>query len=105
MPLIVRTDAAAEQSFEEKMYLPFEKAAPGAAGGLAIGYVAADGSCFYFAAKIADDSPHPGTPRFAARDQDADFYPAVSYTQRDGQTIEYRWPADVRTGSATAAGR
>ena len=96
LPLIVRNDAAAEQSFEEKMYLPFEQAAPTAAGGLAIGFAAADDDNFYFAAKIADDSPHPGSPRFATRDEDADFYPEVSYTTRDGQTIEYRWPAGVR---------
>ena len=63
---------------------------------MAIGYVAADDDNFYFAAKIADDSPHPGSPRFATRDEDADFYPEVSYTKRDGQTIEYRWPEGVR---------
>jgi hypothetical protein len=96
LPLIVQTDAAAEQSFEEEMYLPFEPATPGATGGLAIGYVAADDDNFYFAAKIADDSPHAGSPRFATRDEDADFYPAVSYTKRDERTIEYRWPEGVR---------
>jgi hypothetical protein len=96
LPFIVRTDAAAEQSFEEEMYLPFEQATPGATGGLAIGYVAADDDNFYFAAKIADDSPHAGSPRFATRDEDADFYPAVSYTQRDERTIEHRWPEGVR---------
>lgn len=96
LPQIIRTDAAAEQSFEEKMYLPFEKAVAGPAGGLAIGYVAADDQNFYFAAKIADHSPHRGTQRFAARDEDADFYPEVSFTRRDGQTIEYRWPEGVR---------
>lgn len=96
LPQIICTDAAAEQSFEEQMYLPFEKAVAGPAGGLAIGYVAADDRNFYFAAKIADRSPHPGTQRFAARDEDVDFYPEVSFTRRDGKTIEYRWPEGVR---------
>ena len=95
LPQTVRTEAAAEQSFEEKMYLPFEKAAPGKTGGLAIGYVGADDRFFYFAAKISDDSPHAGTRRFATRDEDADFYPEVSFTRRDGKTVEYRWPAGV----------
>jgi len=96
LPQIIRTDAVAEQSFEEKMYLPFEKAAPGKAGGLAIGYVAADDRFFYFAAKIADNSPHPGTRRFASGDDGADFYPEVSFTKRDGKIVEHRWPAGVR---------
>lgn len=96
LPQIIRTDAAAEQSFEERMYLPFEKAAAGKAGGLALGYVAADDTHFYFAAKIADDSPHPGTRRFETRDEDADFYPEVALTQRDGKKVEYRWPTGVR---------
>ena len=96
LPLVIRTDAAAERSFEERMYLPFENAPLGQTGGLAVGYVAADDQCFYFAAKIADDSPHPGTARFATRDEDADFYPEVAYSERDGKTIEYRWPEGVR---------
>lgn len=99
LPQMVRTDEAAERSFEEKMYLPFVQAAPGKAGGLAIGYVAADERCFYFGAKIADDSPHAGTRRFATRDEDADFYPEVSFSRRDGKTIEHRWPAGVRRSS------
>lgn len=96
LPQILRTTAAAEQSFEEKMYLPFEKASSGAPGGLAIGYVAADDRNFYFAAKVADDTPHPGTRRFETRNPDADFYPEVSFTKRDGKTVEYRWPEGVR---------
>jgi hypothetical protein len=96
LPQTIRTDASAEQSFEEKMYLPFDKSAPGKAGGLAIGYVAADDQNFYFAARIADDSPHPGTQRFAKWDEDADYYPAVSYSNRGGKTAEYKWPEGVR---------
>lgn len=96
LPQILQTDAATEQSFEEKMYLPFEKAAPSESGGLAIGYVAADDEYFYFAAKIADDNSHPGSPRFETWDEDADFYPEVSQTEQDGRTIDYRWPAGVR---------
>lgn len=53
LPQVVGTDAARETSFEERMYLPFEKVAPGKSGGLAIGYTAADDQCFYFVAKIA----------------------------------------------------
>lgn len=96
LPQTVSTKQAVEQSFEEKMYLPFEKTASGKAGGLAIGYLAADDNNFYFAAKIADDTPDAGTRRFETRDHDADFYPEVSFTKRDGKTVEHRWPAGLR---------
>ena len=65
IPQTIRTDVAAEPSFEQSMWMPFEKFPPGRAGGFAVAYVAYDDRYFYFAAKIADDMPHPGTVRFA----------------------------------------
>ena len=96
LPQMLRSDAAAERSFEEKMYLPFEKVSPGKTGGLAVGYLAADDRFFYFGAKIADNSPHSGTQRFAAPNEDADFYPEISFAYRDGKKVEHRWPEGVR---------
>ncbi len=63
----------------EKMWRPFESFSEETETGPAIGYVACDEDYFYFAAKIADRSPHPGTIRFAERDHDREFYPKVSY--------------------------
>ena len=86
----------------ERAWLPFEKFAPGTAGGIATGYLAWDESHFYFAAKIADDSPSPGTVRFASRDDDAFFYPEVCYEIKADkygipvEKAEYRWAAGVR---------
>jgi hypothetical protein len=115
LPQTIRTDAAAERSFEETMWLPFEKLEVGEGGGLAVGYVAYDAKHFYFAARIADDTPSEGTVRFATRDDDAYFYPAVSYSQprpakarkqiaKDdtpappGETVleKHVWPDEVR---------
>jgi len=97
LPQTVATDAAAIRSFEEQMWLPFAKSKPGAAGGFATGYLAYDAKGFYFAAKIADDTPHPGGPRFARRDHDADFYPAVCYSlDKQNRRVEHVWPEGVR---------
>jgi hypothetical protein len=114
LPQIVRADDAAEPSFEEAMWLPFAQVKAAQTGGLAVGYLAHDDDCFYFAAKIADDTPHAGTVRFETRDEDADFYPAVSYSRvpdssagkrrRDAgaaaepaeRLVEHVWPAGVR---------
>ena len=78
-------------SFEERMWLPFVDFS-GESDGLATGYVAHDDEHFYFAAKVADDSVDEGTVRFAERDEEADFYPEVSF---DGEK-ELRWPEGVR---------
>jgi len=47
--------------------------------GLANGYLAYDDQYFYFAAKVADNTPHPGTYRFETRDDDEFFYPDIAY--------------------------
>jgi len=49
------------------------------AEGLANGYLAYDDKYFYFAAKVADNTPHPGTYRFETRNDDEFFYPDVAY--------------------------
>lgn len=47
--------------------------------GLANGYLAYDDQYFYFAAKVADNTPHPGTYRFETRNDDEFFYPDLAY--------------------------
>jgi hypothetical protein len=102
LPHTVLADERAVPTITEAAWLPFVPFAAGTARGLATGYLAWDAECFYFAVKIADDSPSPGTVRFETRDDDAFFYPEVCYEiKRDEYDIpvlrnEYRWPADVR---------
>ncbi len=44
-----------------------------------VGRLAYGADHFYFAAQIEDDTEHPGTLRFAERDDESFFYPALSY--------------------------
>ncbi len=104
LPQTIRTAAAGEASFEESMWLPFVKLPPGQAGGLAMAWVARDDKAFYFAAKIADDSPHPGSLRFATRDHDAAFYPKVSYSIDMRRRMEPQLLDAVKTAKAAPRG-
>ncbi len=90
-------------SLTEKAYLPFQNFGPGVGKGVASGYLAYDDNYFYFAAKIADDTPYEGNIRFENRDDSAYFYPEKSYAvERDANTkaetkrTELDWPSGVR---------
>ena len=102
LPQIIQTDEAARRTFTESAWLPFEELKAEEAGGFAAGFVAYDDQQFYFAAKIADDTPHPGTLRYETRDDREFFYPPVAYhtkTDRYGmpiERIELKWPEGLR---------
>jgi len=72
----------------EASWLPFKEFDEATGKGLATVWVAADEKHFYLAAKIADDTPHPGTLRFATRDDSQFFYPEVSKRIDRDQTLE-----------------
>ena len=102
LPQIIQTDEAARRTFTESAWLPFEELRAEEAGGFAAGFVAYDDQQFYFAAKIVDDTPHPGTLRYETRDDREFFYPPVAYhtkTDRYGmpiERIELKWPEGLR---------
>ena len=101
LPQTIDVTGAGGPSFEEKMYLPFSDFSTEQSSGLANGYVAYDDEYFYFASKIADATPFEGTPRFATRDEDEDFYPEVSVSvskNKKGEEVRtaHRWPDGVR---------
>jgi len=77
----------------EEAWLPFKDFGTSVPNGLATAYLAYDNDYFYFAAKIADSTLDPGMVRFAARDDNAYFYPD-QVTGQDGQTLI--WPTAVR---------
>jgi hypothetical protein len=62
----------------ETAWLPMVKQDAALTNGFATAWLAADDQAFYFASRIADDTPDPGMLRFASRNEDDDFYPAVS---------------------------
>ncbi len=86
----------------EKAWLPFMPFAEGTAVGTGSGFLAYDDKYFYFAAKIADDTPDEGGIRFANRKDDDYFWPIkaynVTYDQSGKERLrrEVTWPEGVR---------
>jgi len=72
------SSGAGGPSLTEAAWYPF-KNFDTRSGGYANGYFAYDDRYFYFAAKVADSTPHPGTYRFERRPDDEFFYPDTSY--------------------------
>lgn len=79
-------------SLTEAAWYPFKEFDTNAEG-MATGYLAYDDRYFYFAAKVADSTPHRGTYRFETRNDDEFFYPDLafkpavnlSFRKRDGR--------------------
>jgi len=65
-------------SVTEAAWYPFKQFDTNSEG-LASGYLAYNDQYFYFAAKVADNTPHPGTYRFETRNDDEFFYPDLAY--------------------------
>lgn len=65
-------------SVTEAAWYPF-KQFDTSSKGLASAFLGYDNEYFYFAAKVADNTPHPGTYRFETRNEDEFFYPDVAY--------------------------
>lgn len=88
LPQTIIAKGAGVPTLTEQAWLPFKAFDTTAKSGLATAYLAADDKNFYFAAKVADDTPDPGTVRFASRDDDEYFYPAVSYQLKPDSVVQ-----------------
>ena len=96
-PQTVTAGESGAPSLAEAAWFPFQKFDQSLKQGFGNGYLAYDDDFFYFAAKVADDSPDVGMPRFETRDDDAYFYPPVSYEIDDDVTLQKTdatWTAD-----------
>lgn len=82
-------NGAASVSLTEAAWYPF-KQFDTTAGGQATGYLAYDSAYCYFAAKVADATPHPGTYRFETRPDDEFFYPEVVYQHNAKTSLRHR---------------
>ena len=90
-------------SLMEAAWLPFNKFSTTQKPGFATGYLAYDDKNFYFAAKIADNTPSPGTIRYATRNDDAYFYPPVAYEYDPLKTFlkkDETWSESLREKAA-----
>lgn len=109
LPQTIAASDAAGPTLTEAAWFPFMKFDTGTTKGLATGYLAGDADNFYFAAKVADDTPDAGMVRFETRDDDAYFYPetACAVARKDGRVAPHvagdtevpralTWPAGVR---------
>ncbi|MDR1304861.1 MAG: hypothetical protein LBK76_06515, partial [Verrucomicrobiales bacterium] len=105
LPLPVIASGDQGPSLMEAAWLPMVKFDVTQKPGFAIGHLAYDDQYLYFAVKIADNSPDPGTLRFATANADDNFYPAVAREYDPDKTIlqqEENWAywKDVREHSA-----
>ena len=109
LPQPIIGDGSGGPTLTEAAWLPFVKFDTSVEKGFATAWLACDDTCFYFAARIADNTPDEGTLRFETRDDDAFFYPATSFVKRvekagvapslKGDTTEPTalvWPEGVR---------
>ncbi|KAA6327997.1 hypothetical protein EZS27_023059 [termite gut metagenome] len=80
IPQTIEGSTKASISLTEAAWHPYQNFDKNAEG-FAQTYLAYDDNYFYFAAKIADKTPHKGTLRFETRDEDQYFYPDTAYMQ------------------------
>ncbi|MDR0534547.1 MAG: hypothetical protein LBH01_11400 [Verrucomicrobiales bacterium] len=87
LPQAVYASGGQGPSLMEAAWLPFDKFSTSQQPGFATAYLAYDDKNFYFAAKIADNSPDPGTIRYEKRNDDDYYYPEVSYEYNREKTL------------------
>ena len=71
----IKDDESPSLSITEAAWFPFKNFDANIKTGLANGYLAYDDKYFYFASKVADESPDSGMIRFENRDDDEFYYP------------------------------
>jgi hypothetical protein len=102
LPQTIIADQKSAPSLTEAAWFPYKKFDDSVKNGLATAYLAYDDNCFYFAAKIADDSPEDGMRRYEMLNEDEFFYPEKCVWVEKGKDgkpdkrSELTWPAGVR---------
>ncbi len=100
LPQLVLSPEGSVPSLTEAAWYPFKSFDKTVSKGVATGFVAADDQYFYFASKVADDTPEDGMMRIETRDDDQFYYPDKSYSieKVDGKEkrVDHVWPEGVR---------
>ena len=103
LPQPVQPPPDSGPTFTEAAWFPFEKFSTAQQTGGATGYICYDDKNLYFAAKVADAAPSPGTLRFEQRNDDDYFYPQKSYEYDNAKTLLEKgdpWTSPTRTEGA-----
>ncbi len=87
LPQPIRPPGQVTATLEEVAWHPYAKLPDAVASGFATAWLAHDDKHFYFAARIADDTPHAGMVRFETRDDDAYYYPEKSIEYDRSRTV------------------
>ncbi|MBN2452366.1 MAG: hypothetical protein JXR77_18410, partial [Lentisphaeria bacterium] len=87
LPQPIRLTAQTGATLEEVAWFPYRKLPASLSSGFATAYMAHDDAFFYFAARIADETPDDGTVRFDNRDDNAYYYPPVSIEFDQGASL------------------
>jgi hypothetical protein len=85
LPQTVKANGVNNTSTTEAAWYPFKNFSK-KANGYASGYLAYDENNFYFADKVADITPSPGSYRFSQRNDNDFFYPDTSYKMDPNET-------------------
>ncbi len=97
LPQPITAPDVAVPTLTEAAWFPFRTFDASVSPGFATGYLAYDERYFYFAAKIADDTPEEGMVRFETRDDDEYYYPEKCYDSTKGTTeFSVRWTGQVQ---------
>ena len=96
LPQPIISEDAAGQSLTEAAWFPFMKFDKAQGTGFSNGYLAYDDKYFYFAAKIADDSPDKGMRRFDGGNEDYCFYPDTVYKRESSTSFSIKYSGKVK---------
>ena len=103
LPQAVHAKGKGVPSLTEAAWFPFAKFDAALSAGYATSYLAYDDKYFYFATKVADNTPDAGAPRFEKLDPDPYFYPQVSEEINPQTTLESKvetWTSPLRMPGA-----
>ena len=103
LPQTINVTEPGSVTLTEQAWFPFRTFDAALTKGFATGYLAADDTHFYFAAKVADETPDEGTLRFETRDDAQFYYPEVVYQVDDRASLQKRETTNPKLAGSEVA--